>query len=73
MLSVPTPHVVGSATGSCACPQCSASWDDEVTQASAWLDVGARLEGVCECGSFLEWKHAPTGRWLLTSWVPPVS
>ena len=71
MLSAPTPPLVGTPTGACACPQCSASWVEEVTRASSWLGAGSQLEGLCDCGSYLVWEQRPRGSWTLASWVPP--
>ncbi len=71
MLSAPIPSTVGSPTGGSVCPQCSASWDDEVIRAAGWLDAGSQLEGICDCGSYLVWEQRPRGSWTLASWVPP--
>lgn len=71
MLTAPTPHIARTPTGAHACPQCSASWDEEVTRAAGWLDAGSQLEGLCDCGSYLVWEQRPRGSWTLSSWLPP--
>lgn len=72
MLSAPTPTSAAIPTGGCGCPQCSASWEDEVSEASVWLDAGSQFEGLCSCGSYLVWEQRPRGIWTLASWLPPV-
>jgi hypothetical protein len=71
VLSVPTPSPSVTATSDRLCPECSASWEDEVSTASAWLGPGSRLEGYCGCGSFLVWEHLHSGGWSLADWVRP--
>lgn len=71
MLSLPTPAPMDIATGDRLCPECAASWEDEVSAASAWLGPGSRLEGYCGCGSFLVWEHLHSGGWRLADWVRP--
>jgi hypothetical protein len=72
VLSAPTPPTTATATSPYRCPECDASWDDEVSRAAAWLDAGARLEGFCGCGSYLVWEHQPNGRWTLANSVAPM-
>ena len=73
MLSVHTPSPVVVAVGDRLCPDCAASWEDEVAQASAWLGAGARLEGFCGCGSYLVWEHLHSGDWRLAGCAAPAT
>ena len=73
MLSIPTPSLTSTETGDRICPECAASWEDEVSRASAWLGAGSRLEGYCSCGAFLVWEHLRSGAWTLASWVGPAT
>ena len=69
MLSAPTPSATITATSDRICPECDASWEDEVSAAAAWLGPGSQLEGYCGCGSFLVWEHLQSGGWRLANWV----
>ena len=70
MLSV-HPQSGGVSVADRRCPECAASWDDEVSRASEWLGAGAHLEGFCACGSYLVWEHLHSGGWTLATWVAP--
>lgn len=69
MLSARTPSPALTTTSDRLCPECSASWEDEVCAAAAWLGPGSQLEGYCGCGSFLVWEHLRSGGWRLATLV----